>query len=209
MPDSSPRDMPDPDELIQEAKRGSGEALAELLLALRPYLRLLARMHVDRHLQAKLDPSDLVQETMTAAHQDFASFRGQTEEDLAAWIRGILAHVSANAIRHYKRKKRDVRLERQLQQEIDQSSQVLGQTLVASNSASSPSHRAMRRETAVRVAQALDELSPDYREVLILRELEGLKLVEVAQRMGRSEDSVQKLWARAVMQMRNLLENNP
>jgi RNA polymerase sigma-70 factor (ECF subfamily) len=199
----------DPADLIERAKRGDGRALADLLAQVRPYLKVLARLQVDRHLQAKLDPSDLVQETMTAAHHDFASFCGCTEADLTAWLRGILAHVSANAVRHWTRQKRDVRLERRLHQEIDDTSAALGQSLVAAESQSSPSQSAIRRETAVRVARALEELKPAYREVLILRELEGVRLVEIARRLGKSEDSIQKLWARAVMQMRRLLEDTP
>jgi RNA polymerase sigma-70 factor (ECF subfamily) len=148
----------------------------------------------------------LVQETMIAAHRSFRGFQGQTEPELAAWIRSILAHVSANAVRHYRRQKRDVRLERQLQQEFDDSSQMLDQSMVPRTTQSSPSQRLIRRENAVLMAQALDQLAADYREVLVLRELQGLKIVDIAKRLGRSEDSVQKLWARAVMQMRHLME---
>lgn len=72
--------------------------------------------------------------------------------------------------------------------------------LVASTS--SPSHRAARREQAVLLAEALGKLSEDYREVIILRHLEQLPFAEVAARMHRSEDSVQKLWVRALARLR-------
>jgi RNA polymerase sigma-70 factor (ECF subfamily) len=64
----------------------------------------------------------------------------------------------------------------------------------------------MRREQAVLLAEALGRLPPDWRELLIFRHLEGLSFPEVARRMGRSVDSVKKLWPRALASLRQLLE---
>ena len=60
-------------------------------------------------------------------------------------------------------------------------------------------------EEAVRLADALGRLPPDYAEVIVLRNLEGLPFAEVAQRMGRSMDSVEKVWIRALDRLRRLL----
>ena len=70
---------------------------------------------------------------------------------------------------------------------------------------STPSQRASRREQAVLLADALSLLPDDYREVIILRHLEGLTFPEVAARMGRSLDSVEKLWVRALARVRTAL----
>ena len=67
---------------------------------------------------------------------------------------------------------------------------------------SSPSREAVRREQAVLVADALEQLPTHYREVIILRHLEGLKFSEVAQRMERSVNSVKKVWVRAFSDLR-------
>jgi RNA polymerase sigma-70 factor (ECF subfamily) len=65
------------------------------------------------------------------------------------------------------------------------------------------------RERAVRLAAALESLPRDYGEVIVLRHLEGLPFAEVAARLGRSQDSVKKLWARALGRLRTeLLEND-
>jgi RNA polymerase sigma-70 factor (ECF subfamily) len=72
-------------------------------------------------------------------------------------------------------------------------------------SISTPSQRASRREQAVLLSEALDKLPRDYREVIILRHLEQCSFAEVANRMGRSEDSVQKLWVRALANLRKSL----
>jgi RNA polymerase sigma-70 factor (ECF subfamily) len=167
-------------------------------------LLLLARLQISRRLQGKIDPADVVQDTFLKAHRHFKQFRGSTEVELAAWLRKILAMNLANVMRHYYgRKRRDVRLERDLAVEIDQSSRVLDQGLVSQQS--SPSQQAARREQAVVLADALERLPAHYREVVILRHLEGLSFPEVAERMGRTVDSVKKLWVRGLVQVRDVL----
>jgi RNA polymerase sigma-70 factor (ECF subfamily) len=63
-----------------------------------------------------------------------------------------------------------------------------------------------KREQALQLAGALEDLPEDYREVILLRQVEGLPFAEVARRIGRSEDSVQKLWVRALDRLRRVLE---
>src|SRR5262249_44044239 len=170
----------------------------------RNYLTLLARLQIGRRLQGKVDEADLVQETFLEAHRQFARFRGDSEAELTAWLRTILAGVVLHLVRRFfGTQRRDVRLERELADELDQSSRFLDGGLVARES--SPSQRASRREQAVMLADALKELPPDYREVLILRHLEGLTFPEVAARMRRTVDSVEKLWVRALPRLRRVL----
>jgi RNA polymerase sigma-70 factor (ECF subfamily) len=147
-------------------------------------------------LQGKVDAADLVQDTFLEAHRHFAQFRGTGEAELVCLLRQILAGLLANLVRQYcGTQRRDLRLERELADELDQSSRTLDRSLAAPHS--TPSERAMRREHAVLLANALERLPDDYREVIILRHLEGRSFAEVSQRMGRSVDSVKNLWARA------------
>ncbi len=101
-------------------------------------------------------------------------------------------------------KARDVGLERELGVQLDQSSEAIDRGLAAS--ISTPSQRASRREQAVLLADTLGALPDDYREVIILRHLEGIGFNEVAQRMGRSVNSVQKLWVRALASLKSKME---
>jgi RNA polymerase sigma-70 factor (ECF subfamily) len=188
---------PDPEELLRLVRAGQEAAAGPLLELYRNYLGLLARLEIGRRLQGKVDDSDLVQETFLQAHRHLAQFRGTTEAELMSWLRQILANVVGKEVRHYYgTQRRDVRLERALAAELEQSSQALGEGLAARQS--SPSQQAARREQAVLLADALQQLPEAYREVIILAHLEGLGFPDVARRMGRSVDSVQNLWARAV-----------
>lgn len=198
---------PDPEQLLGLARGGSAPALGQLLELYRHYLTLLARLQISRRLQSKADASDLVQETFLQAHEHFTRFRGRTEAELVSWLRQILATTLANLVRHYcGTQRRDIRLERDLAAELDESSRALDQGLVARHS--SPSQRAVRREQAVLLANALARLRADYREVIILRHLEGLKFADVARRMGRTVDSVKKLWTPALAELRAALRGS-
>lgn len=193
-----------PEHLLQEARAGDPATLGRLLDLYRRYLALLARVQIGQRLQGKVDASDLVQETYLEAHRNFARFRGTSEGQFLCWLRQILAAKLADLLRRYLGTKgRDVRLEREIEGALDHSSVLLDRGLVASQS--SPSEQADRREQAVLLADALGELPDDYRDVISLRNLEGLTFPEVAERMGKSLDSVEKLWMRALARLRQLL----
>lgn len=194
----------DPDGLIALAKRDGEESLGRLLEFYRNYLHLLARLEVGGQLQRKLDASDLVQETFLDAHRNFVTFEGTTEPQFIAWLRRILANNAANMARHYLGvKARDVRLEKDLTESFEQSANRLAQ--LSAISATSPSQHAMRREQSVVLADALMQLPVDYREAIVLRHWEGLTFPQIAERMNRSLDSVEKLWMRALVRLRSLV----
>ena len=193
----------DPQTLLRDARAGDAADLGRLLDVYRRYLELLARVQIGRRLQGKVDASDLVQETFLEAHRNFGRFQGTDEPQFAHWLRQILAAKVANLVRHYfGTQGRDVRLERELAIDVDHSSRILGNDLAAS--LTSPSEQAAKREQAVLLADALDQLPPDYREVIILRHMEGLTFPQVAERMGKSQDSVDKLWLRGLVRLRQV-----
>jgi RNA polymerase sigma-70 factor (ECF subfamily) len=199
-----PSDDRDPEQLLYLARTGDVVALGQLLERYRSYLALLAQLQIGRRLQGKVDAADLVQETFLEAHRHFAGFQGTSEGELVSWLRQVLAARLANLVRHYMgTRRRDIRLERELAAELDQSSRVLDHGLAARQS--SPSQRAAHREQAVLLAEALERLPESYRDVLILRHLEGLTFPEVARRLDRTVDSVKGLWTRALDQLRRSL----
>jgi RNA polymerase sigma-70 factor (ECF subfamily) len=196
------------DRLFVLARGGDPTALGRLLDGYRQYLTLLAGLQIGRTIRIKAGVSDVVQETFLEAHRDFGGFRGTSTVELAAWLRQVLARNLANLIRRYTRtRRRDVRLEQRLNDDIERSSDSLAATLPARGE--SPSTAAARVEAGVQLAEALGRLPPDYREALVLRNLEELSFPEVALRMDRTVDSVKKLWARGLAQLRGLLREVP
>ncbi|MEM9657614.1 MAG: sigma-70 family RNA polymerase sigma factor [Planctomycetota bacterium] len=190
--------------LIDAARRGDGEALGELLQSYRRYLVFLARAGLHHHLQGKADPSDIAQEACLAAHGSIGEFRGRSTEEFAAWLRGILANTLAMHVRKFLgTAKRDPRLEQRLQQSLASASGFL-QSQIAGD-ATSPSRHFARNEAFLQLAEALEGLSEDYRQVIVLRHLEGLPFAEVAGAMGRSVDSVEKLWVRGLAKLKQAM----
>ncbi len=187
--------------LIEKARVGDSSALGELLARYRKYLVFLARSQLHHHMQAKADPSDLAQEVYLAAHNGIADFQGRTADEFSAWLRGILTNVIAMQVRRYLgTKKRDPRLEQALDQRLADASGFLQSGLAGD--VTSPSQNFARNEAFLQLAEALEDLPEDYRQVIVLRHVDSLPFAEVARLMGRSVDSVEKLWVRALAKLR-------
>jgi RNA polymerase sigma-70 factor (ECF subfamily) len=195
-----------PAELIERCRQGDARAREQLFENYRPYLQLLAQGQLGRHLRAKCDASDLVQQTLLEAHRDFGAFQGVHEAELLAWLRRILAHNLFNEARRFTARQRDASREVSLEQVrhgVEQSSMTLGRCLAASGP--SPSEIAVQGEAGVKLAETLARLPEDYRTVLVLRVLEGLSAEEVGEQMGRTAGAVRMLQMRALTALRELL----
>lgn len=169
----------------------------------REYLGLLARVHIGDQLRAKIDPSDIAQQTLLEAHRKQDQFRGASEAEMAGWLRQMLAYTLADAVRALGRAKRDVGRERSLEQAIDQSSKRIEAWLVAEQS--SPSQQAVKHEDAARLADAPAKLPDAQREALTLRYCLGWSLAEISRHLGRTPAAVSGLLKRGARQMCELL----
>jgi RNA polymerase sigma-70 factor (ECF subfamily) len=170
----------------------------------RGHLEMLARLHLDPRLERKLDPADVVQQTLLQAWKGLEQFRGRSEPEIAAWLRQILARVLANALRDFSRAKRQVGLERSLEQALDASSARLEQWLAAQES--SPSQKVARLEDVLRLTEALAKLPEAQRQALILQHWQGWLLADIGAHLGRSPDAVAGLLKRGLKQLRTLLQ---
>jgi RNA polymerase sigma-70 factor, ECF subfamily len=181
------------------------ETPRQWLTRYQPWLEVLARMEIDSRYQAKFSASDAVQQTLLEAWQGRGNFRGTSEGERLAWLRKILANQLARLARHYGAvQKRNAAREVSLDQSLAHSSLRLENLLAADTS--TPSARAMQHERQILLAEVLDRLPADYREVIILRNLEDLPHEEVARRMNRSPGAVRMLWLRALAQLRDELQ---
>ena len=114
---------------------------------------------------------------MLEASQAFREFRGETERELMAWLRNILVNNLVDHTRHHHAQSRDLHRVQSLNELLDRSNLAIERVLA--ENLSSPSQQASRREQAVIVADALAALPDDYREVVILRQFQQLKFLEI------------------------------
>ncbi len=189
---------------IRLAREGKADALGDLLASYRNYLRLLAATCIDGDVRGKADASDVVQETLLKAHQNFGKFRGTTEQEWITWVRQILVNNLADLHRRFSLKGRKISRERSLETAMDRSSLMLRNLVPARGP--SPSQEAQQRELSVVLADALAELEPEDREVVVLRNLQELDWNEIAARTGRSPDAARMLWTRALQRVGGLLK---
>lgn len=192
-------------EWIARARAGDAEARDRLFGACRSFVAVAARVHMERRLQAKVDASDLVQQSLLEAHRGFDGFAGDTPQEWLGWLKQIVAHNAADVIKRYRgAEKRDIGKELPL---VSPDTGVDQWDLTPADPSPSPSQIAVGLERELILADALEQLPEDYREILILRSLQRLSFEEVANRMGRSRGACQMLWMRAVERLREMLGN--
>jgi RNA polymerase sigma-70 factor (ECF subfamily) len=191
-------------DLLQQARAGNTAARDRLFERCRNYLGILARTQVETWLQAKVDASDIVQQTMLEAHRGFGGFQGVTEGEWLAWLRRILTHNAADFVRQFHgTDKRQARREVPLDAAPDAS--LPGSLFHPADEGDTPSQMLIQKERELAVADALTRLTPDHREVVILRNLQRLPFDEVARRMNRTRPAVQMLWMRAIHKLQDEL----
>jgi RNA polymerase sigma-70 factor (ECF subfamily) len=153
----------------------------------------------------RVDPSDLVQQTLLEAHEKRDQFRGQSDAERAAWLRRILANNLADTLRALGRAKRDTARERSLDAELEASSAKLGAWL--SSEQTPPSEAAQRHEDAIRLADAIARLPEAQRDALILQHWHGSSLAEIAEHLGRTPAAVAGLLKRGLKTLREALRD--
>ena len=186
------------------ARQGDEAARNRLFEACRSFVAVTARVQLHRRLQTKVDPSDLVQQSMLEAHRGFENFRGRTPEEWLAWLKQIVQHNVLDVDKHYRgTNRRDLRRERRI------SDPTLSHADCSpADAGPSPSQLFSKAERELQVAVAIESLPEDYRQVVLLRNLERLSFDDVAERMNRTRGACQMLWMRAVEQLRAKLSQD-
>jgi RNA polymerase sigma-70 factor (ECF subfamily) len=189
--------------LLSVARHGDRDSIGQLLQRYRNYLMLVATTQVERRLQPRVSPSDIVQETMLRAHRHFSQFRGQSEREFLAWLRQVLLTSLARFIERYMlAAKRDIRREVSIER--------LSASLASAGRPDSlfcargqtPSAIAQHREEAVVLADRLAQLPQKYREILVLRHFQGLSFEQAAAKLKRPLGATRMLWLRAIKKLR-------
>jgi len=196
-----PREAAEVEKWIVEAQKGNREALGRLLEMCRHYLLLVANKELPPALWAKVAPSDIVQDSLLEAGRDFPRFDGGSEEELLAWLRGILRNNVANIRRHFEAEKRQVSREVQLE---DSAADALLHNVAAPTE--TPSKHAQAREQDEQLERAMQQLPEHYRQVLFLHTTDNLTFAQIAEKLGSTTEAVRKLWGRAVEELAKHLD---
>lgn len=187
--------------LLRNAREGDRQSIGDLLSQYRNYLLLLGISQFQQRLRPRVSPSDVVQDVMLRAHCHFGQFRGQTERELLAWLREILVNSLARFVeQHVRAAKRDIRREISL----DTFTAAVGPFPELANQApeQAPSECVSLGEQTAQLGELLQRLPEHYREVLVLRNIQGLAFEEVATRLNRSPGATRMLWLRAIEKLR-------
>jgi RNA polymerase sigma-70 factor (ECF subfamily) len=154
-------------------------------------------------LRTRIEPSDVVQETLAEAVRDLPQFRGGSVPELARWLRRILERNLRDRARRESAACRDISRERSLDAEIDRSAaRIEGWLAVAGLP---PDAQAEREEQLQRLATALAQLPDDQRTAVELKHLQSWPVAAVAEHLNRSEAAIAGLLRRALQRLRELL----
>ncbi|HEV3078235.1 MAG TPA: sigma-70 family RNA polymerase sigma factor [Gemmataceae bacterium] len=200
----APQDL-DAEQLLARAGQGDPAAREQLLVLHRQRLRQMIGLRMDRRLAARIDPSDVVQETLADAVEQLADYLRHRPLPFYPWLRQLACkRLGELHRRHVQALKRSVRREEPWAPPLpDESAMVLADKLMGRGS--SPSARLRRHELRDRVQAALAQLSEHDREVLVLRHLEQLSSPEIAAILEISEGAVYTRHLRALRRLRRLL----
>ena len=198
------------DELILRAGGGDGEARELLLGRHRERLRQMIALRLDRRLAARVDPSDIVQESLADADRDLSDYLRSRPMPFYAWLRRFAWDRLVEAHRrHVTAERRSIDREQAWSLPVAAPSAVaLADRLVAS--ATSPSRHLLRDEARLVVRAALEQLPARDREILVLIYMEDLSAVEIAAILGMNEGAVRVRHVRALERLRRLMpEDDP
>lgn len=189
---------------IQPARNGSAEALGAILDLARDYLLGVANRELGSQLQAKAGASDVVQETFLEAQRAFSRFKGESAQELLAWLRGILLNKMSELNRRYQGTEKR-RVNREVPLEEPQSGTFVAHPTPPSDTPS-PSSIVSVQEEARLVQQALEKLPEHYRQVIVWRQWDDLSFEEISVRLGRTTDAVRMLWWRAIERLQQEMD---
>jgi RNA polymerase sigma-70 factor, ECF subfamily len=194
-------DSSDTQQLLGQARGGDRKAFEQLFARHRAYLHRVVGLRLNSRLRARLDPSDVVQETQLEAFRRLADFLERQPMSFRLWLRKTAQERLLVIRRRHMHAAR-----RSLEREVplpERSSLILARQLLAAGS--TPSARLDRRELARKVRQALAQLPETDQEILIMRAFEGLSNQEVGQVLDLDPGTASKRHGRALLRLHRIL----
>jgi RNA polymerase sigma-70 factor (ECF subfamily) len=191
---------------LAKAAQGDTGALGTLFSRHRDRLRRMVALRLDRRLQGRIDPSDVIQEAYLEASSRLAEYQRNPTMPFFLWLRFLASQKLVTLHRHHL----GVHMRNAGQQIAlyqgpwpEATSAALAAQLLGHDTR--PSEAAIRAEMKIRVQEALNAMEPIDREVLALRHFERLSRAEIAQLLGISEAAAGKRYLRALDRLRHVL----
>jgi len=191
-------------DLVRQAQAGRHEALNRLFERYYERVRRIVRLRLGRHLRSAVDSGDILQNTFIAAVQGFDRFEMRDEASLIHWLSKLAEHQIMGAADYFGAKKRDKRREVQLPSAGGSSESGPRQELAAEET---PALDGLADQEQIEIVEAcLEELPPDYRELILLRNYAGASWEMVAQETGRPSGAAARMMhARAMIELGKLV----
>jgi RNA polymerase sigma-70 factor (ECF subfamily) len=192
--------------LVEQAAIGDEKAWTELIARHRDRLKRMVAVRMDRRLQGRVDPSDVIQEACLVASKQIASYAANPTMPFYLWLRWIAGQRLIDQHRRHLGA-----LARGVQREVslyhgsfpETTSEDLAARLMGR--ISTPSQEAIRVEQTIRLQEALNLLEPIDREILALRHFEQLTNGEAAAVLGLDKSAASKRYARALLRLKTIL----
>ena len=198
------------DDLVQKAQHGDDAALGTLFSRYRDRLRKMVLLRLDRRLYGRLDASDVLQEAYLDVARRFPQYAAAPTVPVYLWLRALAGQRLIDLHRqHLGAHMRDAALEVSLYRGAlpQASSASLAQQLLTG--LTSPTQAAVRAELQIHLQEALNDLDPLDREVVVLRHFEELNNIETAQVLGIEPPAASKRYIRAIRRLKAVLDNRP
>ena len=193
-----PMEAPATVDLLRQAKAGSPDALNRLYERCAGRLLSYIRLRMGQPLRARLESRDILQATLLKSLEHLDDLKGTEAQSLMAWLARIAEHEIRDRVDYHQRQRRDAAREVAIEDDSP--------IAAASRSALT---RVIMGEEAQRLEAAIESLSPEHREVIVLRKFEELSFAEIGRRMGRTDDACRMLLARAMTALTMRLSGAP
>ena len=189
------------------AKDGNKTALNQLYTVYAERVRWMIRFRMSKELRSKLESMDVVQDTLINALNGLGGFTYKNEGDFVRWLSKIAENELRGNLKKLHADKRDIRREVGIG--------TFGSTPTSEPvgppepiQATTPSVILSKKEDLSKLEEAIDELKPEYREVIVLAKIDGLSYKEIGERLGKSTDAVGMLLCRAMVALTGVFESD-
>ncbi len=186
--------------LVVLAREGDLSALNQLYSVYADRVRWIVRFRMSKELRSKLESMDLVQETLIHAFSGLDGFTYSNEGDFVRWLSRIAENELRGSLKKLHADKRDIRKEVRLENFGSSTDGGYVKPHVPIQT-TTPSMILSGKEDLAKLEKAIDELKPEYKEVIILTKIEGLSYQEIGQKLGKSSDAVRMLATRAMAEL--------